>query len=161
MQQQVLTLVKNAHSVAVDDFHRANAQFGGLTEVELKKEYGQSGQTCEFLLNNYREEKERLQRCIDWVESQPVDEPDSYYVKHHSITETALGVAKLQLNKGRHISAEATINQCCVDLDELTRKYQPKTTKMQDTELVEEESELNMGDMNPLGSAGGFIRMNT
>ncbi len=69
MKNKVLEIVKNALGGAEDNLYRANLQFGRMTVDELSKEYGQSGNTCEDVMQGYRDAEEEMKQCVAWVES--------------------------------------------------------------------------------------------
>ena len=49
------------------DLERAEAAFKNLSEDELNKEYGQSGQTCKEILEEYRERQAEVKNAIMWA----------------------------------------------------------------------------------------------
>ena len=56
---------------------------------------------------------------------------NQYLEEHHCITECAIGLAKLLLKRGDTEKALKVLETCCSDLDEITKKYQPASAKMQ------------------------------
>lgn len=50
-----------------DDLERAEAAFRGLTPPELQQEYGQSGHTCQQILDQYREDRRVHQRLLEYT----------------------------------------------------------------------------------------------
>jgi len=70
MKSEVLKIVKNALGEASENLIRANRQFGSMSDDDLKKEYGMSGQTCGDVLRGYQLYKRKLTECVNWVEKQ-------------------------------------------------------------------------------------------
>jgi uncharacterized protein YjbJ (UPF0337 family) len=68
MKDEIIKIVKSAMGGAEDNLYRANLQFGKMTLKELNKPYGQSDKTCAEILNGYRDHKEKLKKCIDWLQ---------------------------------------------------------------------------------------------
>lgn len=68
-KEHVLRIVKSALSVAEDNLYRANMTFGHMSEAALNTEYKQSDRVCGEILNDFREEKAQLDRCVEWVKS--------------------------------------------------------------------------------------------
>ena len=73
----------------------------------------------------------------------PKDE-DTYLREHHSITETAIGVCRLELNRGQSTEACDSLESACNQLKEITIKYQPLTAKMCEY-ITEEEYKAMIG----------------
>lgn len=69
MKNEVMKIVKNALSGAEDNLHRANMQFGKMSDKQLSENYGKSEQTCGEILEDCRGRKAELERCVKWVDS--------------------------------------------------------------------------------------------
>jgi len=52
-----------------DDLYRAKRAFGSLSENDLDKEYGQSGESCRSILNGYIERDNKINKAIEWLKS--------------------------------------------------------------------------------------------
>jgi tryptophanyl-tRNA synthetase len=52
-----------------DDYNRYKLRFRGLSEVQLNKEYGQSGKTCREILNECIKQDEKINKTIEWIKS--------------------------------------------------------------------------------------------
>ena len=53
-----------------------------------------------------------------------------YLNEHHQLTEQAIGIAKLQLKNGQYVKALQTLNNVVNELDQITKKYLPATSKL-------------------------------
>jgi hypothetical protein len=51
-----------------DDYERAKRAFAGMTPQQMQKQYGQSGRTCQQILDEYREHAENIEKACEWVE---------------------------------------------------------------------------------------------
>ena len=69
MKDDVIRIVRNALAGADDNLHRANMSFCHLNTEEMKEQHGQSGSTRAEILAGYHAERDRLQKCVDWVEA--------------------------------------------------------------------------------------------
>lgn len=50
-----------------DDLERAEHAFRFLGQEEMQKQYGQSGQTCQQILDGYRDGRARHNEIADWL----------------------------------------------------------------------------------------------
>lgn len=62
----VLRALANAQG---DDLERANAAFNGLSEQQMQKQYGQSGQTRQQILDGYRDDRAAVDAAIAEVKA--------------------------------------------------------------------------------------------
>ena len=69
MKDDVIRIVRNALADADDNLHMAYMSFGHLNTEEMNEQCGQSGSTRAEILAGYHAERDRLQKCVDWVEA--------------------------------------------------------------------------------------------
>lgn len=53
-----------------DNAYRARMAFRGRTPEQMQELYGQSGETCQAILDGYEKEEREHQAAIDWVKTQ-------------------------------------------------------------------------------------------
>ncbi len=53
-----------------DDLHRAESAFRNATSEQMAKEYGNSGQTPQEILDGYRAHESKVDRALQWVKEQ-------------------------------------------------------------------------------------------
>ena len=57
--EEVKKYINRALSIATgDDLERANMAFSDKTPQQMQEEHGQSGQTCQEILNSYQKERD-------------------------------------------------------------------------------------------------------
>ncbi len=66
-----------------DDLYRARWAFRGLTDEQMKEQYGQSGKTRAEILKEYEVHDARVNQAIAWVMSAPetTPMPPSFYAR--------------------------------------------------------------------------------
>lgn len=52
-----------------DASYRAKMAFGNKTPEQMQQEYGQSGETCQSILDGYLLRDEKIDRAIAWLKS--------------------------------------------------------------------------------------------
>ncbi len=53
-----------------DDLYRAQLTFKGKTPEQMREQYGQSGKTCQMILNDYQEHNNKCDAAIAWIVQQ-------------------------------------------------------------------------------------------
>lgn len=53
------------------NYERAKMSFGGKTPAELQHLYGHSGETCQQVLENYKNFADLVDEAIEWVNGEP------------------------------------------------------------------------------------------
>lgn len=53
-----------------DNLERAKMAFNGYTKKEMNEQYGQSGVTCQELLDKYQSHVDEVEEAIKWVKNQ-------------------------------------------------------------------------------------------
>lgn len=66
MKENILKIIESAISGAEDNLIRAKMQFNPATQ-DLSREYGQSGRSCQSILNDYQEEYDELISAKKWL----------------------------------------------------------------------------------------------
>jgi len=66
-EKKVTQIVRDKLGVAEDNLHRANLQFGKMSESELSQKWGESGHSCRFILTEYEDEVNDLKECLAWL----------------------------------------------------------------------------------------------
>jgi hypothetical protein len=67
-EQEKRTYVQWAlHQRRGDDLERANMAFGKMTEAQLDQEWGQCGQTCRAVWNNYKDQAAKHDEVCAWL----------------------------------------------------------------------------------------------
>lgn len=62
----IITAVKNKTG---DDLERATTMFENYIDSDLDKEYGESGETCRTIWNEYKKERELNKSCLELLET--------------------------------------------------------------------------------------------
>ena len=52
-----------------DDYERAKRAFRGFSKADMQKQFGQSGETCQQVLDGYREHAERVAAAKKFIKS--------------------------------------------------------------------------------------------
>lgn len=68
-KDKVLILLRRELSNANNNLFRARRSFAGMTDKELEAPYGQSGKSCQEVLDGYINQLTDLQLQLDWVRS--------------------------------------------------------------------------------------------
>ena len=68
MKQKIMSILKASKIAANDRLYRAELMFDPA-QRDLNKEYGESGKTCQQILDEYRASKKEIENCIAWLES--------------------------------------------------------------------------------------------
>lgn len=66
---QRATLLSALDMYRGDDYERASSAFRGLNPEQMKQEYGMSGQSCQSILDGYKERVDRVNDCRKLIES--------------------------------------------------------------------------------------------
>lgn len=53
-----------------DDLYRAQLAFRNHTPAEMQYQYGQSGKTCQEILDGYKRHNDEIDSLIHWVNEQ-------------------------------------------------------------------------------------------
>lgn len=51
-----------------DDLERAKAAFRNHTPDDMRRQYGQSGQTCQQIVDGYQADRDERQAALDWLQ---------------------------------------------------------------------------------------------
>ena len=54
-----------------DDLERTEKLFAHLTHAEMRAIHGNSGKTCQEVLDGYRKERAEIVAALEWVKKQP------------------------------------------------------------------------------------------
>ncbi len=63
-KEVILYALKNSRG---DDLERAETAFKDLSPQELDEQYGQSGKTCQQILDDYRDHRKEIDNAIVWA----------------------------------------------------------------------------------------------
>lgn len=66
MKEKILKLIERKIVGAEDNLIRAKMQFNPATQ-DLNREYGQSGRTCQSIINGYQDEYDELIAAKKWL----------------------------------------------------------------------------------------------
>lgn len=59
--------IKGLEQMRGDDLARAERQFRDCTPQQMKQQWGQSGKTCQEVLDEYRAHATKINQAIEWV----------------------------------------------------------------------------------------------
>ncbi len=68
MKQTILKLIDREIGGASDNIYRAKAGFRGRSPTEMQQNYGQSGESCQSILDGYLSQEEKYQKLRAWAE---------------------------------------------------------------------------------------------
>lgn len=66
-------VLKTLHDAKGDDLYRAWAAFKYYTPEQMNKEWGQSGRTCQQIVDGYKEHEDQISEAIAWISSLEVE----------------------------------------------------------------------------------------
>lgn len=69
IKDTVALIIGREVSAAEDNLYRAERQFQNMTSEGMKAPYGQSGKSCQEILDNYKNAAADAQLQLDWVHS--------------------------------------------------------------------------------------------
>jgi len=69
MREYKETCMQALRQMRGDDLERAKHAFRGKTQEEMDKEYGQSGQTCRQILEEYEQHVKRVTEAMEWLKT--------------------------------------------------------------------------------------------
>ena len=69
MKAEILKIIQSAINGADDNLYRAKLQFKHYSDDKMLDNYGQSGETCQSILDGYQKRLDELNECYKWVNS--------------------------------------------------------------------------------------------
>lgn len=69
MKRFISDILDSLLSNAINNRNRARKQFKGLTPEQMATEYGESGKTCQYILDSYESDVAELKKTIIWVKN--------------------------------------------------------------------------------------------
>ena len=66
-KDKVALIIQRSVSESEDNLYRAERQFEGMGSNQMKQPYGQSGQTCQEVLDRYKNTNADYLNCLEWV----------------------------------------------------------------------------------------------
>lgn len=69
MEEYRQMAIKALENQKGDDFYRAKMAFRNKTPEQMQQEYGQSGESCQSILDRVQMRDEKIDRAIAWLKS--------------------------------------------------------------------------------------------